>query len=120
MLSNTVSAVAFAIRTLKADLTDRVFVWYYFPHVPGKPQYWPKSIFANGHVLVDTEKMSKSKGNFMTMEQACAKWSADVVRLTQADAGDTLEDAGRSGCDIRGSSGSWRPRTATAGQYCRR
>ena len=42
---------------------------------------------------VDNEKMSKSKGNFMTLEKACEQYSADVVRVACADAGDTLEDA---------------------------
>ena len=31
---------------------------------------WPKSFFTNGHVMVDAEKMSKSKGNFITLLNA--------------------------------------------------
>ncbi|RXN26704.1 leucine--tRNA cytoplasmic [Labeo rohita] len=37
--------------------------------------------------------MSKSTGNFLTLSQAIAKFSADGMRLALADAGDTVEDA---------------------------
>ncbi|XP_031557263.1 leucine--tRNA ligase, cytoplasmic-like [Actinia tenebrosa] len=37
--------------------------------------------------------MSKSTGNFLTLRQALDKFSADGMRLTLADAGDTIEDA---------------------------
>jgi len=37
--------------------------------------------------------MSKSKGNFLTVVQACDLFTADGTRLACADAGDTLEDA---------------------------
>ena len=53
---------------------------------------WPRSIYTNGHVLVNNEKMSKSKGNFLTLVAAIGKYSADAMRLALADAGDTNED----------------------------
>jgi len=37
--------------------------------------------------------MSKSDGNFMTLEDAVNKFSADGMRLCLADAGDSIEDA---------------------------
>ena len=37
--------------------------------------------------------MSKSTGNFLTMQEAISRFSADGTRLALADAGDTLEDA---------------------------
>jgi len=37
--------------------------------------------------------MSKSTGNFLTLRQAVDKFSADGMRLSLADAGDTMEDA---------------------------
>ncbi len=84
------------IRCSGKDLIQNHLTMSLFNHAAiwkGKPQYWPKSFFANGHVLVDNIKMSKSLGNFMTVEDAIHEYSADVVRLTCADAGDTLEDA---------------------------
>ena len=53
----------------------------------------PRGFFCNGHVLVDGDKMSKSKGNFIMLHEAIAKWSADATRLALADAGDGMEDA---------------------------
>ena len=58
-----------------------------------KPELWPRSYFTNGHVLVNNEKMSKSKGTFIMMTEACAKYSTDGMRLALADAGDTNEDS---------------------------
>lgn len=37
--------------------------------------------------------MSKSDGNFMTLEEAVSKFSADGMRFCLADAGDAIEDA---------------------------
>jgi leucyl-tRNA synthetase len=53
----------------------------------------PQAFFTNGHVLVDGEKMSKSRGNFIMMHEAVARWSADGTRFALADAGDTMDDA---------------------------
>ncbi|XP_075397882.1 leucine--tRNA ligase, cytoplasmic isoform X2 [Tenrec ecaudatus] len=54
---------------------------------------WPAAVRANGHLLLNSEKMSKSTGNFLTLTQAIDKFSADGMRLALADAGDTVEDA---------------------------
>eukprot|EP00939_MAST-03C_sp_MAST-3C-sp1_P003252 g3252.t1 len=35
-----------------------------------RKEMWPKSYFTNGHVMVDAQKMSKSKGNFITLLNA--------------------------------------------------
>ncbi|CAD7946567.1 unnamed protein product [Amoebophrya sp. A120] len=87
------------IRCSGKDLIQNHLTMSLFNHAAiwkNKPQYWPKSFFANGHVLVDNKKMSKSEGNFMTLQDADDMFSSDVVRLTCADAGDTLEDANYS------------------------
>ena len=59
----------------------------------GRADRMPQAFFCNGHVLVDGEKMSKSKGNFLMLHEAVARWSADATRFALADAGDSLEDA---------------------------
>eukprot|EP00978_Attheya_sp_CCMP212_P005122 scaffold11316_cov60-Attheya_sp.AAC.5 len=58
-----------------------------------EPALWPKGYYTNGHVLVDAEKMSKSKGNFLMMNDTIEKYSADATRFACADAGDSLDDA---------------------------
>jgi len=56
-------------------------------------KYWPKSYFVNGYILVNGEKMSKSKGTFFTVEEILEKYGADAVRFASAEAGDTQDDA---------------------------
>jgi leucyl-tRNA synthetase len=58
-----------------------------------EPELWPRGYYTNGHVMVDAEKMSKSKGNFLMMLETVEKYSADATRFACADAGDTLDDA---------------------------
>ena len=57
------------------------------------PSKWPRAMYANGHILVDAEKMSKSKGNFIMLHEGVRDYGADAVRFACADAGDTAEDA---------------------------
>uniref|UniRef100_A0A6U6DA86 leucine--tRNA ligase n=1 Tax=Odontella aurita TaxID=265563 RepID=A0A6U6DA86_9STRA len=58
-----------------------------------EPELMPMGYYTNGHVLVDAEKMSKSKGNFLMMDETVKKYSADATRFACADAGDSLDDA---------------------------
>lgn len=53
----------------------------------------PKSIFCNGYVMCNGEKMSKSKGNFYTIKDCINMFGTDSTRITMADAGDTIDDA---------------------------
>ena len=55
--------------------------------------YMTKSYFCNGYILVDGEKMSKSKGNFLTVNDLIEMYGADASRITLADCGDSLDDA---------------------------
>ncbi|GFR47083.1 hypothetical protein Agub_g8770 [Astrephomene gubernaculifera] len=54
---------------------------------------WPRAIRCNGHLLLNSEKMSKSTGNFKTLHEAILEYSADAMRWALADAGDGLDDA---------------------------
>ncbi|MEA3430041.1 MAG: leucine--tRNA ligase [Nanoarchaeota archaeon] len=56
-------------------------------------KYWPKAYSLNGRVMVDNQKMSKSKGNFYTTRELYEKNSSDVVRLAAANAGEGVDDA---------------------------
>uniref|UniRef100_A0A7S3LYW7 leucine--tRNA ligase n=1 Tax=Spumella elongata TaxID=89044 RepID=A0A7S3LYW7_9STRA len=58
-----------------------------------QPQLWPRGIYCNGHIMVDAEKMSKSKGNFLMLLESVEEFTADATRFALADAGDSLEDA---------------------------
>jgi len=56
-------------------------------------EHWPRSMRANGHLMLNGEKMSKSTGNSLTLKDALVKFGADATRVTLADAGDSIEDA---------------------------
>jgi leucyl-tRNA synthetase len=57
------------------------------------PKMMIKSYFCNGYLMLNNEKMSKSTGNFLTMDQCVEKYGADATRIALADAGDMLDDA---------------------------
>lgn len=82
------------LRVSGKDLVPNHLTMLIYNHVALFPeQFWPRSIRANGHLLLNSEKMSKSTGNFMTLRDACEEWGADATRMALADAGDSLEDA---------------------------
>lgn len=56
-------------------------------------EHWPRAVRANGHLMLNGEKMSKSTGNFLTLHDAVTKYGADATRIALADAGDGVEDA---------------------------
>lgn len=60
---------------------------------PNEPNLWPRGVRCNGHLLLNSSKMSKSDGNFLTLYEAISKFSSDGTRLCLADAGDSIEDA---------------------------
>ncbi|MFA5077828.1 MAG: class I tRNA ligase family protein, partial [Candidatus Micrarchaeia archaeon] len=65
-----------------ADLIRNHLPFFIFNHATifGK-KHWPKQIVANGFVLMDGKKMSKSMGNILPLRNAVAEYGADVVRL---------------------------------------
>lgn len=76
------------------DLLQNHLVFMLYIHAAIFPQkYWPRGIRVNGHLMLNGEKMSKSTGNFLTMDQAVTKFGADATRIALADAGDGIEDA---------------------------
>lgn len=44
-------------------------------------KHWPKGIFVNWHLIVEGEKMSKSKGNVIFWDDAIDQYGADSVRF---------------------------------------
>lgn len=82
------------LRVSGKDLVGNHLSFFLYNHVAIFPEeHWPQAIRVNGHVLLNAEKMSKSTGNFLTLRDAIAKYTADGVRFALADAADTVEDA---------------------------
>jgi len=82
------------MRVSGKDLIPNHLTFFIYIHLALFPQgYWPQSVRANGHLLLNGEKMSKSTGNFLTLSDAVKKYGADATRIALADAGDGIEDA---------------------------
>ncbi|MFH0961572.1 MAG: leucine--tRNA ligase [archaeon] len=75
------------------DLVQNHLTFYIFHHVAlFEEKFWPVSIAANGYVNVEGEKMSKSKGNFVTLKEALSKYGADAVRFSLVYAAEEAND----------------------------
>ncbi|KAJ3391404.1 cytosolic leucyl tRNA synthetase [Lobulomyces angularis] len=82
------------LRCSGKDLVPNHLTFFIYNHVAMFPkEHWPKAIRANGHLLVNNEKMAKSTGNFLTLRSCIDKYGADATRFALADAGDAIEDA---------------------------
>ncbi|EMC95239.1 hypothetical protein BAUCODRAFT_123701 [Baudoinia panamericana UAMH 10762] len=82
------------VRISGKDLIQNHLTFFLYVHVAlFKPEYWPRAIRCNGHLMLNGEKMSKSTGNFLTLSDATNKFGADATRIAMADAGDGIEDA---------------------------
>ena len=76
------------------DLIQNHLTFFLYVHIAlFPPQYWPRGVRANGHLMLNGEKMSKSTGNFLTLDETARKFGADASRIALADAGDGIEDA---------------------------
>ncbi|CCM04136.1 uncharacterized protein FIBRA_06298 [Fibroporia radiculosa] len=84
----------FDVRSSGKDLIPNHLTFCLYNHTALFPEdKWPLGMRTNGHLMVNGQKMSKSKGNSMTMRQCIEKFGADAARLCLADAGDGIEDA---------------------------
>ncbi|KAL9925501.1 leucyl-tRNA synthetase isoform 1-T1 [Glossina fuscipes fuscipes] len=84
------------LRVSGKDLIQNHLTFMLYNHAamwPNDDTKWPKGVRVNGHLLLNSAKMSKSDGNFLTLYEAVNKFSADGTRLCLADAGDSIEDA---------------------------
>ena len=72
------------IRSSGKDLIPNHLTFAIYVHAAIFPEdKWPLSMRTNGHLMVNGQKMSKSKGNSMTMRQCIEKFGADATRLCQ-------------------------------------
>lgn len=84
------------LRVSGKDLINNHLTFMLYNHTaiwPNEPNKWPLGARTNGHLLLNSMKMSKSDGNFLTLYEAVEKFSADGTRLCLADSGDSVEDA---------------------------
>lgn len=82
-------------RSSGKDLIQNHLTFSIFHHVAiFEEKNWPSGISVNGHILLDNEKMSKSKGNFITFRDAIKLYGVDSSRFSMVFASDvTINDA---------------------------
>ncbi|KAI1002031.1 Leucine--tRNA ligase, cytoplasmic [Podosphaera aphanis] len=82
------------VRVSGKDLIPNHLTFFLYIHLAMfSPEFWPRGIRANGHLLLNGDKMAKSTGNFMTLDDMVKKYGADASRIALADAGDGVADA---------------------------
>eukprot|EP00268_Persea_americana_P036135 TRINITY_DN3560_c0_g1_i1.p1 TRINITY_DN3560_c0_g1~~TRINITY_DN3560_c0_g1_i1.p1 ORF type:complete len:1141 (-),score=255.15 TRINITY_DN3560_c0_g1_i1:202-3495(-) len=84
----------FDLRVSGKDLIQNHLTFCIYNHTALLPKHhWPRGFRCNGHIMLNSEKMSKSTGNFRTLRQAIEEFSSDATRFSLADAGDGMDDA---------------------------
>ncbi len=84
----------FDLRNSGKDLIQNHLTFCLFNHVAIFPEgKWPKAFGVNGHIMVDGEKMSKSRGNFKTIRDMINEFGVSALRLSIASAGEGVDDA---------------------------
>ncbi|MCH8906896.1 MAG: leucine--tRNA ligase, partial [Candidatus Heimdallarchaeota archaeon] len=90
----------FDLRSSGKDLLTNHLTYMLMHHnVFFEKKYWPKAIAVNGYVSIikpgslQAVKMSKSKANFTTIEDAVEIYGVDATRIGFAIAGEQMKDA---------------------------
>ncbi|MFH7882386.1 MAG: leucine--tRNA ligase [Candidatus Aenigmatarchaeota archaeon] len=82
------------LRNSGKDLVPHHLTFFIFHHVAiWKKKFWPKGISVNGFVNVYGDKMSKSKGNIITLKDLLNKYGSDLVRINIVSSNEGLNDA---------------------------
>lgn len=75
------------------DLIGNHLTFFIFHHVAIFPRdLWPRGISVNGYVMLNGKEMSKSKGNYISMEKAIQLIGSDALRLSLLTLADGLDD----------------------------
>jgi leucyl-tRNA synthetase len=83
------------MRASAKELIPNHFTFCIFHHVavwPDEPERWPKAYTINGMQQMNGQKMSKSKGNYITIQDAINRYSADAMRITLMDSTEGMDD----------------------------
>jgi leucyl-tRNA synthetase len=80
-------------RNSAKELIPNHLTFFIFHHVALFPkEYWPRCISVNGMISIEGEKMSKSKGNFITLKNALRSYGASVTRAVLLYSSEGLRD----------------------------
>jgi leucyl-tRNA synthetase len=82
----------FDLRISAKELLPNHLTFCLFQHVALFPNHLPKGIGVNGVLSVEGKKMSKSKGNFVTLRGAIDQYGADATRCALLLGGEGMDD----------------------------
>ena len=81
------------MRISAKELLPNHLTFFIFHHVAiFPPELWPRGVSVNGMLMVEGEKMSKSKGNFITLMKAIETYGADPTRCALLLAAEGMDD----------------------------
>jgi len=79
-------------RNSAKELVPNHLTFFLFHHVALFPEYLPKAVGVNGMLMIEGDKMSKSKGNFVTLKSAIGQYGADATRCGLLLAAEGMDD----------------------------
>jgi len=81
------------MRNSAKELVPNHLTFFLFHHAAlFPPEHWPKSIGVNGMLMIEGQKMSKSKGNFVTLTTAVEQYGADATRCALLLGAEGMDD----------------------------
>jgi leucyl-tRNA synthetase len=80
------------MRISAKELLPNHLTFFLFQHTALFPDHLPKGIGVNGMLSIEGKKMSKSKGNFITLKGALNQFGADATRCALLLGGEGMND----------------------------
>jgi leucyl-tRNA synthetase len=80
------------LRISAKELLPNHLTFFLFQHTALFPDHLPRGIGVNGMLSIEGKKMSKSKGNFITLKEALNQFGADATRCALLLGGEGMND----------------------------
>jgi leucyl-tRNA synthetase len=80
------------LRVSAKELLPNHLTFFLFQHTALFPDHLPQAIGVNGMLSIEGKKMSKSKGNFITLKDALNHFGADATRCALLLGGEGMND----------------------------
>jgi len=81
------------LRVSAKELLPNHLTFFLFQHAAiFRQEHWPRGVGVNGMLMIEGQKMSKSKGNIVTLRKAMEDYGADVTRCALFLGADDMDD----------------------------
>ena len=80
------------LRVSAKELLPNHLTFFLFHHTALFPDHLPRGVGVNGMLSIEGKKMSKSKGNFITLKDALNQFGADATRCALLLGGEGMND----------------------------